>query len=163
MFSSGIYASWQKVQKEKFRQAKKHLGPLMDDIFENKIVLDVGCGSGYLEGKFKGNFIGIDRELSMLKNSVAMFQKVLADAKDLPFLEESFDTVVSIDTMHTVEGTDFQRVLKEGGIALLSIFFNDENYPERKEMLLKKIGSMKILHEFELTGREKEYVVIARK
>ena len=162
-FSSGIYGSWQRLQKEKFVQIKKHLGPLSDEIFGNKIILDVGCGFGYLEDEFKEKFIGVDKDITMLKNSVAIFPKVLANAKDLPFLDGSFDVVISIDTMHTVEGLDFQRILKEGGICLLSIFFNDENYSQRRGMLMEKVSGMKVLHEFELLGREKEYVIIAKK
>ena len=162
-FSPGIYGSWQRLQKEKFNQIKKHLGPLSDFIFGDNIVLDVGCGFGYLENEFNGDFIGVDRDLSMIKNSMAVFPRILADAKDLPFIDGSFDTVVSIDTMHAVEGKDFQRVLKVDGVALLSIFFNDENYSERRKMLLDKVEGMAVLHEFELIGREKEYVVIAKK
>ncbi len=162
-FSPGIYASWQGMQKEKFIQIKNHLGPLSDGIFRNKLILDIGCGFGYLENEFRGDFIGVDRDLSMIKNSVAVFPKVLADAKFLPFVDESFDTIVSVDTMHTVDGIDFQRVLKEGGISLLSIFFNNDNYSERRKMLLEKVSGMKILHEFELIGKEKEYVLIAGK
>ncbi|HLC77050.1 MAG TPA: class I SAM-dependent methyltransferase [archaeon] len=161
-FSPGIYVSWQKLQKEKFIGMKKHLGPLADQVFTDHI-LDVGCGFGYLEREFKGTFIGIDKDMSMLKNSVEIFPKVLGTAEDLPFKDEAFDSVVSVDTMHSVEGSDFQRILKDGGFALLSIFFNDQNYSERKELLRSKVEGMELLLEFEMLGREKEYVIVARK
>ena len=163
MLSPGIYSSWQKLQKEKFIKIKNMLGPFVGEIFSSRTILDIGCGFGYLEKEFKCSFIGVDKDISMLKNSVKIFQKVLADAKELPFKSDSFDVVVSIDTMHTVEGVDFQRVLRKDGMALLSIFFNDENYSEKRKVLIEKVKDMKILHEFELPGREKEYVLIARK
>ena len=116
-----------------------------------------------MEREFKGSFIGVDKDISMLKNTVKVFPKVLADAKDLPFKSDSFDVVISIDTMHTVEGIDFHRVLRKDGIILLSLFFNDENYLDKRKMLLEKVKGMKVLKEFELSGREKEYVIVAVK
>lgn len=162
-FSSGIYKSWQAIQKQKFIDIKKRLGPLSGDLFHNKLILDIGCGFGYFEREFKGNFIGIDNNLEMLRGHVAVFPRVLAAAERLPFRSSSFDTVVSTDTMHAVQNDDFLRVLKPGGYVLFSIFFNDENYAERKQAMLEKLASMTPVKEFDIHGKEKEYAIVARK
>ncbi len=162
-FSTSIYTSWQSIQQKKFTEMKKHLGELAADIFDKKLVLDIGCGSGYFEKAFEGNFIGIDNSLTMLKGQVSLFQRVLGDGNSLPFRDSSFDSIISIDTMHLIQNSDFVRVLKPGGLALLSAFYNDENYPEKKNALLQKLQPMAVLREFDVQGREKEYIVVARK
>ena len=161
MFSADVYGSWQKIQKEKFSEMKRMLGPLAQQIFHKKLVLDVGCGSGYLERSFEGSFIGIDTDVNMLHG--AGFSRVRGDGSLMPFGDESFDSVVSIDAMHLIEGSDFIRVLKPGGLAMLSIFFNDENYQERKAMLREKTKGLEVIMEMDITGCEKEYVLVAVK
>lgn len=162
-FSPGIYKSWQRVQKEKFLDMKKRLGFLAGELFHKKLILDIGCGFGYFEREFRGNFIGVDNNLHMLRGHVAVFPRILAAAEHLPFREGSFDTIVSTDTMHTVRSSDFLRVMKPGGYAIFTMFFNDENYEERKNMLLEKLKGMTLVKEFDVYGKEKEYVVVARK
>ncbi|MEK6888092.1 MAG: class I SAM-dependent methyltransferase [Candidatus Aenigmatarchaeota archaeon] len=163
MMSTNIYSSWRSLQKEKFVEMKRHLGGTMNEIFQRKLVLDIGCGFGYFEKSFKGNFVGLDNDPAMLRGNVAIFPRVLGDGDKLPFKDETFGTVISIDTVHLLAGNDFFRVLKPGGTALLSVFFNDDNYQDRRAMLLKKVKNMEIVREFDILGREKEFVVLARK
>lgn len=162
-FSSGIYKSWQAIQKQKFVEIKKRLGSLSSDLFHRRLILDIGCGFGYFEREFRGNFIGIDNNLAMLRGQVAVFPRVLAAAEQLPFQSSSFDTIISMDAMHSIQNSDFLRVLKANGLAMFSIFFNNENYSDRKNTILKKLTSMEIVKEFDVHGKEKEYVVVARK
>ncbi|KHO48067.1 MAG: hypothetical protein QT00_C0001G0079 [archaeon GW2011_AR5] len=161
-FTPGIYGSWQQVQEQKYKEMKRQLGGLFGEVFSG-VILDVGCGFGYLEKTFKGRYIGADNSSEMLHNQVAIFPRVLADGGSLPFKNGSFDSVISIDAMHLIRGDDFKRVLKKGGTAMISIFFNDRNYVERKEMLREKLSGMDILHDFTIHGRENEYVAVARK
>lgn len=163
MISNKIYGSWWPIQKEKFRAIKRHLGPLYDEIFRDRTVLDIGCGFGYLEKEFKGSFIGVDNDLLMLIGQVIIFPKVLGNGDNLPFKDSCFDSIVSIDTIHLLKSNDFMRVLKQGGFALVSVFFNNENYMEKKDMLLKRIEPLDFIMGFEIRGRENEYVVIAVK
>lgn len=163
MLSKNIYQSWHGLQKQKFVEMKKHLGSTVDEIFRGKLVLDIGCGFGYFEKSFKGKFVGLDNDITMLRGNVAIFPRVLGDGDKLPFKNETFDTVISIDTMHLLKNDDFLRVLKQGGSALLSVFFNNDNYTERRDMLLSKVKGMKVVKEFDIMGREKEFVVVARK
>ncbi|HIG97651.1 MAG TPA: class I SAM-dependent methyltransferase [Candidatus Aenigmarchaeota archaeon] len=161
--STSIYSSWQSLQKQKFVEMKKHLGSTVDEIFRAKLVLDIGCGFGYFEKSFKGKFVGLDNDLTMLRGNVAIFPRVFGDGDRLPFKDEAFDTVISIDTMHLLKNNDFFRVLKPGGTVLLSVFFNNDNYLDRRDMLLKKVKNMEVIKEFDILGREKEFVVVVRK
>jgi len=59
-------------------------------------VLDVGCGTGWLTRRLRGQLVGLDQSESMLRVARtrapdAVF--VLASAPPLPFLERSFDRV----------------------------------------------------------------------
>ena len=163
MFSTGIYDSWQIIQNEKFKGIKRHLGTLEKEIFDKRLVLDIGCGFGYFERFFDGNFIGVDKDIDMLRKHAEIFPIVLGDGNHLPFKDSSFDTVVCIDTMHFIENNDFMRVLKTGGFAIMSIFYNDDNYEERKKTLQEKSSSLTMLTDFEIQGKEKEYVIVAVK
>lgn len=161
-FMPGIYGSWQRIQEAKYKEMKTRLGDTFDEIFSGTI-LDIGCGFGYLEKTFKGRYIGLDNSADMLRNQVALFPRVLGNGSSLPFKNSSFDSVISIDAMHLIEGSDFRRVLKINGHALVSIFFNSQNYEERKALLLGKLANMNIIAEFEIHGKEKEYFAVARK
>ncbi len=155
MYFSHIYQSWEGLQKQKYEGIFSVIGKG----FLSSLMLDIGSGKGYLE-KFlsdkKTRIICLDID----KTSNA---DVFGDGNDLPFRSECFDAVVSIDAMHLIKGNDFSRVLKENGIALLAIFFNDSNYEERKSMLKEKLDGFDIIHEFEIHGRENEFVIAAKK
>lgn len=161
--TTSVYGSWEAIQKEKFdsihAQADKEL---FSRVF-SKLVLDIGCGNGYLQKVYKGDFVGIDNDIDMLTRSVSLFPRVHADGNHLPFKDKSFDAIVSIDTMHLIKWYDFVRVLKPGGLVLFSVFFNDDNFEERKELLRKKVSDLVILQEFDTPTREKEHVIIAMK
>ncbi len=163
-FFTDVYGSWQKTQQEKLRKIKNRLDKeTFGKIFDGT-VLDIGCGNGYLEKEYKRTkIIGVDTNLRMLRKNVVVFPRVLGTGESLPFRKWSFDSVVSIDTMHLVRNKDFLRVLKPKGFVLFSMFFNDENYEERRKMVLGKLEQLKILKEFEIDAREKEFVVVAIK
>ena len=46
---------------------------------------------------------------------------------------------------------------------MLSIFFNKQNYEEKKRLLKEKIKYFELIKEFETEGKENEYFVIAKK
>src|SRR3989344_2090697 len=160
--TTGFYDSWSPVQKGKFAAMKVRAPAIMARL-KKGLTLDIGCGNGYFEREFGGDFIGVDTDEKMLRGSVVVFPRILGDGRRRPFADYSFDAVVSVDTMHLVAGNDFVRVLKPGGIALLATFFNDNNYEERKAMLVDKLDGFTILDEFTINGREKKYVVAAEK
>jgi len=164
MISTSVYKSWEAIQKEKYDHIAKHTDKeLFSRIFHKKLILDIGCGCGYLQKTFSGDFIGIDNDAEMLAKSVAIFPKVRGDGNFLPFKDGVFDTIISIDTIHLIKWYDFLRVLKPGGLVLFSLFFNDENYDEKKKLLRKKVSDLVVLQEFDMHTKEKEHVIVAIK
>lgn len=83
-------------------------------------VLDVGCAKGFMlhdmAELIPGITVkGIDVSEYAIANAIEdMKQHVqVADARKLPFPEESFDTVISINTVHNLERTDCAQALQE--------------------------------------------------
>jgi ubiquinone/menaquinone biosynthesis C-methylase UbiE len=99
--------------------------------FENKLLLDVGVGSGRnakpLLEKIKPRLVGLDLTREMLRTARTKLSAhkqhcdlILADAEHLPFAGDTFDTILCMSTMHyfanqekTLE--DYRRLLKKGG------------------------------------------------
>ncbi len=160
-----MYKSWEGVQKEKYRGMARFLGTGFFRGLAGKRVLDIGCGPGYLEQFLEENgiktdeVVGLDKDAGALK--AARFIFVAGDGSSMPFKAGSFDAVIAIDSMHLFGGTDFGRVLKSGGIALLATFFSSRNCEERKKLI--RLASFDILMESEIRTQENEYFVLARK
>ncbi len=154
MYFSHIYQSWEGLQRQKY----EGIFSVIDKGFLSGLMLDIGSGNGYLE-KFLAD---VDVKLVGLDIDKDAKPEVIGDGNVLPFRSECFDAVVSIDTMHLIKGNDFSRVLKRNGIVLLATFFNDSNYEERKNMLKEKLDGFDIIHEFEIRGRENEFVIVAK-
>mmetsp|Transcript_41372 Transcript_41372/g.102543 ORF Transcript_41372/g.102543 Transcript_41372/m.102543 type:complete len:256 (-) Transcript_41372:168-935(-) len=99
-------------------------------------VLDVGAGTGTLttqvlsRGALPGNVVMLDQSEGMLAQAKKKLQlngvrKVLGDAQDLPFSDESFDRTISSGAIYywpdAVRGMREQyRVLKPGGRAIMT-------------------------------------------
>jgi ubiquinone/menaquinone biosynthesis C-methylase UbiE len=88
-------------------------------------VLDVGCGDGIF-GELAGfpeNTTGIDLDqtsLQVRRNVVKNAESVYADARDLPFKTEAFDTIVSNSVFEHLPDlpkcfAEFRRVLSPSG------------------------------------------------
>lgn len=159
MFFNDIYGGWKEMQEDKYCKIFDILGNEFLCNVMGKRSLDIGCGPGFFSefAKLRGakaRIYGID---------ILTGGCMTADGDMLPFKKEAFDFVICVDTMHLLKGDDFRRVLKKRGFALLATFFNDLNFYERRKMLLDKLRGFEILTEFEIRGRESEYVVLARK
>ncbi|MFH1309968.1 MAG: class I SAM-dependent methyltransferase [Candidatus Omnitrophota bacterium] len=94
---------------------KEHFG-----LTGNSSLLDVGCGKGFmihdLAELIQGITVkGIDISEYAVNNAIEdMKQNVrVADAKNLPFEDNSFDVVVSINTVHNLEREECAQALKE--------------------------------------------------
>ena len=87
---------------------------------KNAKILDIGCGKGYLLFDFlkvlpNAQIYGIDISHYALKNSKHEISDRLSfgNAKDLPFEDNYFDLVISINTLHCLEAPDLFLALKE--------------------------------------------------
>ena len=83
-------------------------------------VLDVGCAKGFmlydLSKLIPGiNLRGIDVSEYAINNSVSEIRNLIqvANAKKIPFPDNSFDVVISINTIHNLERTECAEALRE--------------------------------------------------
>jgi len=97
-------------------------------------VLDVGCGTGILAARLRGELddvrvVGCDFSHGMLAHAHARDRHtawVCGDAGRLPFRDASFDAVVSTEAFHWFPDqraalAEFRRVLRPGGRLLLAL------------------------------------------
>ncbi|MBN1644793.1 methyltransferase domain-containing protein [Candidatus Woesearchaeota archaeon] len=72
-------------------------------------LLDVGCGTGLSAKVFDCDITGIDPSEELLKQ--CPFKTVKACAESLPFLDNSFDIVIAVTSIHNFK--DIEKGLKE--------------------------------------------------
>jgi ubiquinone/menaquinone biosynthesis C-methylase UbiE len=99
--------------------------------FRHRLVLEVGVGSGRnalpLLDKIKAELIGLDLSKEMLKKTRAKMSPfkdqlslILADGEHLPFVDQAFDAVICMSTMHYFTSQSrilhgFREALRENG------------------------------------------------
>lgn len=73
-------------------------------------ILDIGCGLGwgtnFLSSKSEGNVIGVDIDLSTIRKAKKKYENIdfiLCNASNLPFKDESFEIIVSIENIEHIE------------------------------------------------------------
>tara|TARA_A100001011_G_C14053687_1_gene732988 strand:- start:172 stop:828 length:657 start_codon:yes stop_codon:yes gene_type:complete len=133
-------------------------------------ILDVGCGKGFMIYdflKFNRNFIlkGIDISNYAIENSMSEVKDKLevGNAKDLQFEDNTFDLVISINTIHNLEKEDcakslkeIERVSKKDKFIIVDAYENDE---EKKRMFTWNLTAKTIMHteEWKKFFKENEY------
>lgn len=100
-------------------------------------ILDIGCGNGRLSDLFKNEgmeYTGIDFSEKLIKIAKEERGKngkfIQANALDLPFENNSFDTIFSIAVLHHTPSKENRmrfifeanRVLKPGGVCVLTVW-----------------------------------------
>ncbi len=120
-------------------------------------VLDVGCAKGFmlhdLRQLIPGITVGgVDVSSYAIENSlpeVKPFLKV-ADARNLPYPDKSFDVVISINTIHNLEMAELvkalkeiQRVSKKHSFITIDAYRNEE---EKTRMWQWNLTAKTILH-----------------
>ena len=106
-----IKGRWEKIAKEMANYYS--LKP-------NSKILDVGCGKGYLLYDFlkvlpQAEIYGLDISAYAIQNSKEEVRNSikLGNANDIPWPDNYFDLVISINTLHCLHSYDLERALKE--------------------------------------------------
>ena len=114
------------------------------NIDKENSILDVGCGKGFMIFDFQ-NVIpeikvkGVDISSYAIENSLPQIKDstLVADAKNLPFENNSFDYVISINTIHNLDKNDCAKALKEiTRVARLGSFITVDAYRNDEEKKL---------------------------
>jgi ubiquinone/menaquinone biosynthesis C-methylase UbiE len=112
-------------------------------------ILDLGCGFGEFAVAFADEQIdmGIDinsRDLYVAAKTKKYKNLALADARDLPFADNTYASIFSISTLEHIENSDkvlkeAYRVLKPGGIIFLTLETDEVDGATFYRPLLKKM------------------------
>ncbi len=120
-------------------------------------VLDVGCGKGFMLYDFSQaipgiQLKGVDVSEYAIEHGKEEIKDTLqvADVRNLPFSDHSFDLVISINTVHNLEGDDLKKALKEimrvtrkDAFITVDAYRNDE---EKEAMYNWNLTAKTILH-----------------
>ena len=105
-------------------------------------LLDVGCAKGFMLYDLREavpgiTVAGIDISEYAIDNGKPEVREFLsvADAKTLPFEDDSFDVVISVNTVHNLERDEcgqalqeIDRVARRGAFITVDAYRNDEEY-----------------------------------
>ena len=126
-------------------------------------VLDVGCAKGFMVRDFKESISGIsvngidisDYAIGCAEEDISD-DLTVADARELPFDDASFDLVVSINTIHNLdrEGVvqalgEIERVSRSFSYVTVDAYRNEE---ERERMMKWNLTARTILSDSEWVG-----------
>jgi len=128
-----------------------HFGPLTE-----KSLLDVGCAKGFMLYDLLKlvpgiELAGIDISKYAIDNCLPEVKELLsvADARALPFKDQSFDVVISINTIHNLDLEDCKQALREisrvskgNSFITVDAFSNEE---ERARMMAWNLTAKTIL------------------
>jgi SAM-dependent methyltransferase len=123
----------------------------------NSSVLDVGCAKGFMMYDFTqlipGIAVkGIDVSQYAIDNAVEDMKPhvQVANATKLPFPDQSFDVVISINTIHNLERDELAQALKEiervkrkGAYITVDAYHTDE---EKQRMMAWNLTARTIMH-----------------
>jgi ubiquinone/menaquinone biosynthesis C-methylase UbiE len=104
------------------------------ELVEDKVVCDIACGEGYGSAllAFEAQSVtGVDIDIETIKHAqqkysdISNLKYVQSNALDTTFEDDSFDVIVSFETLEHLEEHDkllneFTRILKNDGILIIS-------------------------------------------
>ncbi len=124
----------------------KHLGR----VSLNRPILDIGCGFGEFARAFADEPIdmGVDnnsKDLYTASKSKKYKNLTLADARDLPFADNTYASIFSISTLEHIENPDkvlkeLYRVLKPNGTLAITLETDEVDKTTFYRPLFRKIG-----------------------
>lgn len=107
-----LLAAWRRYER---------LAEEVDALGEDQLVLDVGCGRGEVARMLapRHRIVGIDIDVDALRVFSRYGLGVIADARDLPFADGTFDAVVCGQSLTCMDESavipELARVVKHGG------------------------------------------------
>lgn len=114
---------------------------------KNASVLDVGCAKGFMLHDFKQLFpdltiAGIDISLYAIENAIEYIRPYIqvGNASELPYPDNSFDLVISVNTIHNLPLEQCKKALQEiERVSRLHSFITVDAWrnDEEKERMLK--------------------------
>ena len=127
----------------------------------NSKLLDIGCGSSPIIGRYK-NAIGIDvneEKLRFLKEQYPNIETRTMSAETLDFPDEYFDYVICIELLEHLEDaekaiTEIARVLKRGGKVVLAT----PDYARKHWYIVEQFTAYKDEHVTKFTRRKLEAI-----
>ena len=114
------------VELSHLEQSKHHIvADWVNNVVSDSLILDIGCGIGYLSHLIEKEYIGIDlchdalsiakrlvcRRCGTLTDASYLRDFIVADMNHLPFHESSFDCVVFSDSIYY--SRNVRRALRE--------------------------------------------------
>lgn len=125
---SKYYSNAFKYGRKKIESA---LLSFLDNLSNGNRILDLGSGTGYylnLMQKRGYSCVGVDLSQDMVRQSMTAYPDIpvnIADARKLPFSDNSFDALISIETLRYFSNRDqflneIFRVIKPGGIVFIT-------------------------------------------
>jgi SAM-dependent methyltransferase len=120
----------------------------LGDRFPSANLLDIGCGTGYTLARLPKRMrtVGVDFSPTALAfardrlGEKANTKLVRGSAYALPFANERFDAVLALDVLEHLEddlgaAKEMRRVLKKGGVAVVTVPAFDELWSSHDEAL----------------------------
>ena len=108
---------------------KKSITPMLQEIGQGKLVLDIGCSNKWPEKYLHSSctYIGLDY-YETAENWYGTKPDVYGDALRLPMKQSCFDAVLLLDVLEHIKDTDrllnqIRTVLKPNGLLIVSIPF----------------------------------------
>jgi ubiquinone/menaquinone biosynthesis C-methylase UbiE len=141
-FGNNVYSTSLFIQQKKPPRRKIHKFPQLqvklDDFKAEGLILDIGGGGEGVIGQLKENqVIAIDINKRELEEAPPGPLKIVMDARDLKFLDGSFNTATVFFTFMYISGQDHEKVFQElhrvlepeGRLLIWDVIF-----PEKKDL-----------------------------
>jgi len=128
------------------------------DLAPNASVLDIGCAKGFMMHDFKilmpeMNIRGVDVSQYAFDNAIEDMKPFIdiGDAKDLPYDNDSFDLVISINAIHNLpleeckkSLREIERVARKHAFITVDAWRNDEEHDRHEKWKLYAITYMHV-------------------
>lgn len=181
-FTKVAAANYEKNKRMKFIQKEMTQRALEFLEMTEGLILDVGCGTGFSMQEIQDSDLktkGIDISQPMLDIARKKGFKVKqADFRKIPYKDNSFDAIISISALQWVHGksydeivdyytdtaSEFKRVLKKKGKAVIQFYPKTEKEFELMIKIFRKFFKITIAEDFpDIPKKRKRYIILKAK